>query len=132
MKREIKFKAEYKGKIYEIENIYFQDELITLIVGQFQKGNVLKVRIAEVNLIQYTGLKDKNKVEIYEKDITEEGSYTDWCKECIGYQQFGMADEGAFCHNCDGNYSLSDLVSDLPSELEVIGNIYSNPELLTK
>jgi len=80
--------------------------------------------------MQYTGLKDKNGVEIYEKDITEEGGFTDWCEKCIGYQQFGMLEEGAFCHNCDGDYSLSDIVNDSPSEMEIIGNIYENPELL--
>jgi len=77
-------------------------------------------------LMQYTGLSDNNGKDIYEKDITEEGSYTDWCDKCIGYQQFGMMEEGAFCHNCDGDYSLTDLVS----ELEVIGNIYENPDLI--
>ena len=80
----------------------------------------------EWEVMQFTGLKDKNGKEIYEKDITEEGTYTDWCAKCIGYQQFGIAEEGSFCHSCDGNYSLTDLVS----ELEVIGNIYENENLI--
>jgi len=111
MKREIKFRAEYKGKIYEIENIYFQDELITLIVGQFQKGNVLKVRIAEVNLIQYTGLKDKNGVEIYEEDIIYLAGYG---KHQVMFPFIELYE----------SYAENDIG-------EILGNIYSNPELLT-
>ena len=69
---------------------------------------------------QFTGLKDKNGVEIYEGDIMQHANpfdipfevnwiYTDCC--------FG------FNNGCT-SYNLSD-----PS-FEVIGNIYENPELL--
>jgi len=82
--------------------------------------------------MQCTGLKDKNGKEIYEKDITDEGAYTDWCKKCVGYQQFGIykRSRNAYCHSCTGGYSLSELMHDLPYGLEIVGNIYENPELL--
>ena len=118
MNRQIKFRAEHKGKIYEVENIYFQDELITLVVGQFQKGTVLKVRIEDVNLMQYTGLKDKNGKEIYESDVIE----YEWnpLKPQRGEVCFYG---GMFCLLGEGEY--------MPSEKnrEVIGNIYQNPDL---
>ena len=74
-------------------------------------------------LMQFTGLLDKNGKEIYEGDIVKEGgkiSLIEYCNE--GAFEL-ISKEGRFvCHLCF-------LVSD---EIEVIGNIYENPELLEK
>lgn len=71
-------------------------------------------------LMQYTGLKDKNGKEIYEGDIVypnydEKNEEVKWDDNSTGYWPFGNSD-----------YSISN------EEVEVIGNVYENHELLKK
>ena len=79
-------------------------------------------------LMQYTGLKDKNGVEIYEGDIVRAHSHkpTNFKIEFI---------EGGFCATRNGVKYPIDINHFYPSigcTIEVIGNIYENPELLEK
>lgn len=74
-------------------------------------------------VMQYAGLKDKNRKEIYEDDVV---------KSPCGIHKVIFVD-GGFC--LDTGEIATDLYRMIDSEgnhLEVIGNIYENPELLNK
>lgn len=84
---------------------------------------------------QYTGLKDKNGQEIYEGDVV---LYKDWeiAYEGGGNDSFINKGMVEYCEdNCCFNVTerqtidISDVLYKDNEDLEVIGNIYDNPEL---
>ncbi len=85
--REIKFRV--KRKMLDLYDKYIETkwEIITLDEGIMDKGNCLMETIG-----QYTGLKDKNGVEIYENDevniIGDSGDILDKCIIEYRYDQF--------------------------------------------
>ena len=71
--------------------------------------------------MQYTGLKDKNGVEIYEGDIADHHNLrfiVEWT------EAFGLWSVY--------NGETDDLLGNHSNVLEIIGNIYENPELVVK
>lgn len=79
---------------------------------------------------QYTGLKDKNGKEIYEGDIVKSISSK------VGYVIFLQQEMGyvVVWDNCDTRLGHRNRGGgyDCDGSIEVIGNIYDNPELVKK
>ena len=134
--REIKFRAWLKDKreMCEVLMINFQKSYIGVKTKDY---NIIQVGISwkytqkvawfdDVELMQYTGLKDKNGKEIYEGDVLSKESYWGWF---VGFE------DGAFCKVPLNevqrlNWEHYRLIQDKISDWEIIGNIYENPELL--
>lgn len=92
---------------------------------------------SECEIMQYTGLKDKNGVEIYEGDILAKKSLYESQGFGVQVVEHEKTDinrcfgHGSFGDNAFSGFEISSYYGN-PKELEVIGNIYENPELLRK
>jgi uncharacterized phage protein (TIGR01671 family) len=132
MMREIKFRAwDKKDKRMIVDKQGFIPLIVTnksvfKLDPTSEKDRWIEIDKNRFELMQYTGLKDKNGKEIYEGDIIKSNSHkpTTFKIEFI---------EGGFCATQnDKDYPL-DINHFYPSVgcmIEVIGNIYENPELL--
>lgn len=118
MNREIKF----RGKNYENKWKYGD-----LVQEKWKQGKAIMIKkettawsVPEDTVGQYTGLHDKNGKEIYEGDILK-GTFYGFPMPEYDYvfQIYWDEKEKGFM----ASYFE-------PSECEVIGNIYDNPELL--
>lgn len=136
MKRTIKFRAFHKEKgmfdvtgwdeTHVFKNTYDSPDFLENIFP-----------LDDVILMQYTGLKDKNGIEIYEGDLLSDLFPIDeedlskgyhesflpvvWCSKTLQW-----CVDASFAKN--GSY-LTSLVEYFGESLEVKGNIYENPEL---
>lgn len=105
--------------------IDWKDVNLTKEVGDneifvFEPTGMFADIILEPIIMQSTGLKDKNGVEIYEGDIVEnEYKEIGFIKNC----------NDAFCFNRkERNFYLSGIGAGSP--FKILGNIYQHPELL--
>jgi uncharacterized phage protein (TIGR01671 family) len=88
----------------------------------------------QIKLMQYTGIKDRNGKEIYESDMVKWGDLPDSQEYNIRIAEVKFnPDIQLDCKNIPhphvfrwGNFAYGG------KQLEVIGNIYENPELLKK
>ena len=82
----------------------------------------------DIELMQYTGLTDKNGKEIYEGDIVEVWSFVRW----IGFIKY-LPEKAAFVlWDYEKFPYLDDFVylSQFEDGFEILGNIFENPELM--
>ena len=134
--REIKFRAwDEQNKIMhnEVEFIRSGTDRNDWILFKSDKqkledGNVLNNPYfqQQINIMQYTGLFDKQGIEIYDGDILQ--IELDW-----GYGPAKIFSKVYFENGCFRAKALNSHEDTLLIELppcEVIGNIYENPELL--
>jgi hypothetical protein len=125
MSREIKYRAWLKeeNKMVIVETIDFSEKSIQYLEkNEIIDAYLLRRMIFEdIELMQYTGIKNKNGLEIYEGDIII-------CKygpEIM--MEVKWIDEG---FRTLGKYNGDNYVGYVKNSAEVIGNIYENPELL--
>ena len=131
--REIKFRAwdklNYRFLSMPLVGIDFENDCVNSYeIEQISDTEYKTVQNVcySYELMQYTGLKDKNRVEIYEGDILShhlQGNrfveYGSPFKDYGGYMLVSKNGMRGTLNNSDKLY-------------EVIGNIYENPELLEK
>ena len=125
MKKMPKFRAWFENKkvMSEVKKINFWSEELDTVAFE---GKSLE----DVELMQATGLFDKNGTEIFEGDIItkDEG-------ETFGIVRYGIC-QSSLCFYVEGNYKGSELTypinPNFPRFYKVVGNIYEQPELLRK
>jgi len=89
-------------------------------------------RLTTIARRQYTGLQDKNEKDIYEGDILTDGSRkweVKWRNAPVGFGLFMFEKPKKKFDGRLGRFTTS-LMDYQCDKLEVIGNIYENPELL--
>lgn len=79
-------------------------------------------------LLQYTGLKDGNGMEIYEGDIVQFEQRN--LEKAFGYDGSGDMDYTKHKRTIKWGVQAFNVPGGFIKNLEVIGNIYQNPELL--
>jgi len=118
--REIKFRA-------SDEELSFMVEPSKYLIGMskkifFNNDGKHYEQSSKLQLMQYTGLKDKNGVEIFESDICINKVHWDEPRE-IGFNYLGTV-----CSKVKGDENSFHM--GILKDIEVIGNVYENPELL--
>lgn len=116
--RPIKFKAWDKAKKEWIFGWPFH------VIGEVALFDLLKQysleNLNDIEVVQFTGLLDKNAKEIYDGDILAREYFSHWvvCWKDAGFHLYNVC-------NPQQTFVLFN-----PWGREVIGNIYENPELL--
>lgn len=118
--------------MYEADDVMyidFREKEICVETLFFEKAS--RYDFDDIVLMQSTGLKDKNGKEIFEGDVVTDGHTTGDIKNHPTLGFYMVDDNGIERFFSDGS-TIEDFEEDVETVariLEIIGNIYTNPEL---
>lgn len=126
--REIKFRVWKKTNTPEMFNDIAYIDFKNRSIGINYRISFLahRIDVEDINnviIMQYTGLKDKNGVEIYEGDVLSGWIGSHWHSGEDKFEEVVKYDEKTASYNFAA-------IEVRYGDLRVIGNIYENPELL--
>ena len=124
MKREILFRGKKSNGRWVYGSLVVSENIKPAIYYEFGKGLVKRLDWCYVTpdtIGQYTGLKDKNRVKIFEGDIISIGD--------PNIKYITMWRNDGFCAKQIGASSYIGLTY-WASDIEVLGNVIDNPELI--
>lgn len=113
---------EFKEMV-QVDALVFEEQIIK---ATYKNGNVVKEDLKNYVLMQSTGLTDKNGKEIFEGDILKVTDEHSWL-EVVSFSEkkaMFVSKEIGFPES-----PLWELFNTVLFEIEIIGNIYENPEL---
>ena len=135
---------DYEGQEILVQEIYF-------VNGLPDSRDLDHYDFDEIELMQLTGLFDKNGKEIFEGDILKfNDEWNEYCHEgyvdgsvegvnyvevvkgeaCFEFGKTRYPESSLFIYMEDEHLSFAELVKDKDFGFEIIGNIYENKELL--
>lgn len=126
--RETKFRA-WNKKLQKFETYFHLDNYGSIAV--FNNLTLKFEPTEDLELSQYSGIKDKNKIEIFEGDIVKLDIWNDLYQVFDKHTSVVIFNYGMFMIEKWG-CSLQEALEreDTKNGVEVIGNIYQNSELL--
>lgn len=124
MERQIKFRAFVRGYMVNVVSIDFVNQFITWDDNQYDRcvppNKCYEIEsFDEIKLMQNTGLPDKNGIEIFEGDLLRTAG---------GILYEVVFSNGAFQLKLAGFAEVRQITNQYI--VGIIGNIYSNPELI--
>ena len=130
----IKFRAWMKSLKWmcDVTNISFDSKFVDICQqGDTERYTEMSVEFDEITLMQSTGLFDRNGKEIFEGDIITNGKDV-MCMKRHNTLGFYVEQKGKveFIADCAILEEFEEDVKEIADSLEIIGNIYENPELL--